>query len=162
MINSLALATIIACTAPVTDGEGPTTRTMLRIMEGYSATPYKCTEGHWTIGYGHRIGTPDHPDLTHEMAEEYLDIDIDVAKAGAMNVFGRDGIWGKLKPSARVVLTVMVFQVGARGASQFLRLKKAIQRLDYNTAALEMLDSRWCRQTPGRVRSLAALIVEGN
>lgn len=31
MINSLALATIIACTAPVTDGEGSATRKMLKV-----------------------------------------------------------------------------------------------------------------------------------
>lgn len=161
MINSLALATIIACTAPVVDGEGPSTRKMLKCFEGYSATPYKCSEGFWTIGYGHRIHDGDHPEITHDTAEEYLDIDIDVARAGAMNVLGNGGVWGKLKPSARVVLTIMVFQVGARGASQFLRLKKCLSRLDYVGAAAEMIDSRWCRQTPGRVRALAALMCEG-
>lgn len=164
MISTLALATIVSCTSAVEVGEGPTTRKMLKCFEGYSSTPYRDTRGNWTIGYGHKVHPRDldnYPLISEDMAEEFLDTDIDVARAGAMNVFGGGGVWGKLKPSARVVLTVMVYQVGAAGASQFMRLKKCISRLDYIGAACEMVDSRWCQQTPGRVRSLAALIVEG-
>jgi lysozyme len=165
VISSLALATIVSCTAAVGAGEGPTTRTLLRVFEGYSSTPYKDTRGNVTIGYGHKLppspSALDHPEITLAQAEEFLDVDLDVARAGAMNVFGTGGVWGQLKPSARVVLTVMVFQVGAAGASKFLRLKKCLQRLDYIGAASEMVDSRWCLQTPGRVRSLAALMCEG-
>lgn len=165
MISTLALATIVSCAAAVTTGEGPTTRTMIRVYEGYSSTEYRDTLGHRTIGYGHLLTPRAHPDphaeITHEQAEEYLDRDIEVARAGAMNVFGANGMWAKFKPSARVVLTVMVFQIGAGNASKFVRLKKCLQRLDYIGAAAEMIDSKWCRQTPGRVRSLAALICEG-
>ena len=161
MISTLALATIVSCAA-VTDGEGPTTRTLIRVYEGYSSTEYRDTLGHRTIGYGHlltpRAHPQPHPEITHEQAEAYLDTDIDIARAGAMNVFR---MWGNLKPSARVVLVVMVFQIGAGNASKFVRLKKCLQRLDYIGAAAEMIDSKWCRQTPGRVRSLAALMCEG-
>jgi lysozyme len=163
MISTLALATIVSCTSAVAVGEGPTTRKLTKAFEGYSSTPYRDTRGNWTIGYGHKLRPDqwDTPMISEETAEEFLDIDIDVARAGAMNVFGSGGVWGKLKPSARVVLTVMVYQVGAAGASKFMRLKKCITRLDYIGAASEMIDSRWCQQTPGRVRSLAALIAEG-
>lgn len=165
MISTLALATIVSCTSAVTVGEGPTTRKMVKAFEGYSSSPYLDTRGNWTIGYGHKVHPRDLDNyaagITEETAEELLDTDIDVARAGAMNVFGAGGVWGKLKPSARVVLTVMVYQVGAGKASTFMRLKKCISRLDYIGAAVEMIDSRWCQQTPGRVRSLAALICEG-
>lgn len=165
MISTLALATIVSCTAALTDGEGPTTRTMLKCFEGYSSTEYRDTLGHRTIGYGHlltpRAHPQPHPEITHEQAEAYLDTDIDIARAGAMNVFGASGTWWYLKPSARVVLTVMVFQIGAGNASKFVKLKKCLHRFDYIGAAAEMIDSKWCRQTPGRVRSLAALMCEG-
>ena len=51
---------------------------LCRRFEGFSATPYLCPAGYWTIGYGtvykpdKTVVTPDDPAITQETAEEWL------------------------------------------------------------------------------------------
>jgi len=48
----------------------------LKHFEGFVGHPYYCAAGKLTIGYGHRIDDPHHPDLTEEQATALLLEDI--------------------------------------------------------------------------------------
>ena len=54
----------------------------------------------------------------------------------------------------------MVFQLGKSGVSKFRNMWKALQQdpPDYKEAAVQMLDSRWAKQTPNRANDMANLM----
>ena len=52
----------------------------------------------------------------------------------------------------------MVFQLGMTGVSKFVNCLKAIKEEDWATAADEMLDSKWAKQTPSRAEQLSSVI----
>jgi lysozyme len=51
----------------------------------------------------------------------------------------------------------MVFQLGKSGVSKFRNMWKALQQdpPQYDVASIEMLDSRWAKQTPNRAKAMA-------
>ena len=61
---------------------GPKGIALIKEFEGFSAIPYQCPAGIWTIGYGatkDREGKPvtiNHPDITDKQATELLKKDI--------------------------------------------------------------------------------------
>ena len=52
----------------------------------------------------------------------------------------------------------MIFQLGETGVSKFKNMWKALEQShpEYSTAASEMLDSRWAKQTPNRAQGMSA------
>jgi lysozyme len=57
---------------------------------------------------------------------------------------------------AREIVIEMVFQLGETGVSKFKNMLKALEEgPDYKTAATEMLDSRWAKQTPNRAKEMS-------
>ena len=57
---------------------------------------------------------------------------------------------------AREIVIEMVFQLGETGVSKFKNMLKALEEgPDYKTAAIEMLDSRWAKQTPNRAKKMS-------
>jgi len=56
------------------------------------------------------------------------------------------------------VVVEMAFQMGIRGTNLFRKMWVALQRGDYETAADEMLDSRWAKQTPNRAKALSDIV----
>lgn len=58
----------------------------------------------------------------------------------------------------RDVLIEMSFQMGVDGVLKFKKTIAALQSDDFDTAADEMLDSRWAKQTPSRAIYLADIV----
>ena len=56
------------------------------------------------------------------------------------------------------VLIEMLFQMGYPRVSKFKKTLKALDEGDFKTAANEMLDSRWHKQTPARAIELSTII----
>jgi len=54
----------------------------------------------------------------------------------------------------------MIFQMGFAGVSKFRNMIVALQNNSYTTAASEMLDSRWAKQTPNRAQALSKQMEE--
>ena len=52
----------------------------------------------------------------------------------------------------------MVYQMGTTGVSNFKNTLTAIQSGDYKLAAVEMLDSKWAKQTPDRAAEMALVM----
>jgi lysozyme len=68
----------------------------------------------------------------------------------------------KLLFNAKCVLIEMVFQLGVGGVSKFKKMWSGLQEQDYNEASIQMLDSRWAKQTPSRANSLAQVMKSCN
>lgn len=66
-----------------------------------------------------------------------------------------------LSGTRQQVLICMGYQLGVNGVANFKRMVAAIERNDFVTAAQEMLDSKWARQTPERAKRMANMMERG-
>jgi len=127
--------------------------------EGYRNKIYKDTRGFPTIGVGHLVTENDEFEEGKEYSKEILMTVFrkDVAKAeeGAKKLIGH--IEG-LHPEAKNLIIEMVFQMGTSGVSKFAKMLLALEEKNYKEAAVQMLDSRWARQTPQRCQRMAKMM----
>lgn len=111
------------------------------------------------VGIGHDIVFDDNLKLGDTItAEEMLLFfrkDVSAAMVGAAKVVDD---YLAHPPEVQVVLAAMVFQMGQKGVAQFKRTLDAVNRQDYNTASVEMLNSTWAHQTPVRAESMATIM----
>jgi len=136
----------------MTEQEG---RDMIKRHEGVRFLPYRDHLGILTIGIGHNLSEG----LTPQMVKFIFDEDVKIAKTELCRVFPADIL--NCLPSAKYwVLVDMMFQLGASKFRSFRKMIRAINKLDYKTAAKEMLNSRWARQSPLRARELASIMEE--
>ena len=63
----------------------------------------------------------------------------------------------KISDDAKILIIEMIFQLGKTGVSKFRNMWKALAEdpPNYNVASIEMLDSRWAKQTPNRAKEMA-------
>ena len=126
--------------------------------EGFVDTVYKDSLGFATIGFGHLVREDDPykegETYSKEQLQEQFDKDFDEAKTNAFSLIGDLS----LHHQAKCVIIEMVFQLGIGGVSKFKAMWKALEQNDYNTASLEMLDSRWAKQTSKRAEKLSAIM----
>tara|TARA_S200002703_G_C3739168_1_gene227290 strand:+ start:462 stop:920 length:459 start_codon:yes stop_codon:yes gene_type:complete len=131
----------------------------LAIHEGIVYYVYNDKLGFKTVGVGHKIvqtdpewdlpaGTPVEEDRVIQLFEEDCSKAIDNA---------RDVIpsFNSLPHGVQAILVEMAFQMGKSGLRGFKKMVAALELRDYETAAAEMLDSRWYQQTPGRCEKLS-------
>lgn len=127
----------------------------LKRHEGFRATPYHDAVGKLTVGYGRNLEAVG---VSTGMAESMLQEDIEAAVAGLDE---RLPWWRALDDVRQEVLVNMAFNVGLRGLLGFRRMLAAAEAGDYDTAADEMLDSRWEQQVGARAHELAAMMRQG-
>ena len=118
----------------------------LKKDEGFKGTVYKCTEGFDTIGYGTRLP------LTPAESELILKHRLDAKIA---ELHKREPHTNVLPLDAREALYNMCYQLGVSGVLKFRKMWVALYKFDYVTASIEMLDSRWAKQTPNRAKRVA-------
>jgi len=53
------------------------------------------------------------------------------------------------------ILIQMCFQLGGQGVRGFKKMLTALEKSDFKTAAKEMLNSKWYKDTPARCERLA-------
>jgi lysozyme len=124
----------------------------LQREEGFSNHLYLDNLGFWTIGYGRMLDPLKGGGISHEEAEFLLTNDINRTKTA---LDAKIGWWRELSKARKAILVSMAFQMGIYGLMQFKNMLNALQRFNYEEAALEMLDSRWAEQTPARAKRLA-------
>ena len=124
----------------------------VKLSEGFRDKVYKCTEGYDTIGYGFAI-----KDLIidEDIAEMILRRKLDSLIDRVNNKFA---FLKDLPNEAQDVVYEMSYQMGVNGVSKFKRFLQALEENDYGCAAIEMLDSRWAKQTPNRAKKLSDII----
>lgn len=118
-------------------------RSQLIKQEGVRLEAYKDSEGYWTIGIGRLIDTRKGGKISMREALDMLDNDIYEKMKDVDNAFP----WSAGLNQARYdVLVNMSFNMGTAGLKTFRKMLAAAQAGAFNTAADEMLDSKWARQ----------------
>ena len=111
-----------------------------------------------TVGVGHLCVDDfweDDKEYSEEMLMNILKDDLKNAIEGAERILKDCRILDSL---AKEIIIEMVFQLGETGVSKFKNMWKALEQSppEYSTAASEMLDSRWAKQTPNRAQGMSA------
>lgn len=127
----------------------------LETHEGLRLTPYRCTSGKLTIGYGRNL---EDRGVTPEEARRMLRGDA----LQALHQVQRALPWtANLNAARRGVLAAMAFNMGINGLLGFKRMLSRLESGDYQAAAREMLDSRWHEQVGPRAHVLAGQMRTG-
>lgn len=146
----------------------------ISLDEGKVLHKYLCSEGHPTIGIGHKVlpeldaeevlsvygvydkDVPKEQKISEGRCYELFQEDVQVALGGCQKIYGN---WEDLPQEMQHVLINMCFQLGQRGLSNFKNLKLAVEDKNFTLAAVEMMDSRWASQTPERAKRLRDRVI---
>jgi lysozyme len=110
---------------------------------------YRCSEGYLTIGVGRNLDTKG---ISRAEALYLLDNDITDALADCRAaVVGFDD----LDPVRQEVLANMALNLGRDRFLGFRKMRAAVAAREFETAAVEMLNSKWAQQVKGRADRLA-------
>ena len=124
----------------------------IKISEGYRSKVYQCTAGYDTIGYGFAI-----KDL--ELDEDICDMILERKIAKLVKRVGDRLPYLYTVPiEVHDVLVEMAYQMGVSGLLKFKKTLMYIETKDYKDASVEMLDSRWAKQTPNRAKKLSDIM----
>ena len=124
--------------------------------EGFRDTVYKDTLGKRTVGYGH-LCVEDHWEDGRKYTVAELDriFEQDFHKAeNAASKLCKECVIDK---TAKEIIIEMCFQLGPGNVAKFKKMWAALRESPpkYKIASLEMLDSRWAKQTKNRAEGLA-------
>ena len=124
----------------------------IKISEGFRSRPYRCTENHLTIGYGFAI-----KDL--ELDRDICDMILERKVAKLVQRLEKNLPYlPSLPKDAQDVLIEMAYQMGVSGLLKFKKTLMYVESKDYKDASVEMLDSRWAKQTPNRAKKLSDIM----
>lgn len=136
----------------------------LKRHEGLRLTPYRCTAGALTIGYGHNLDanpiidiTP-HTKITEGRATRIL---IEDCRKYAVQLDGRMTWWRTLNEPRQAVILNMAFNLGILGLLSFKNTLRAVKEERWSDAADGMLASKWAGQVKRRAVELAAQMRSG-
>lgn len=133
--------------------------------EGFSEKPYYCTERYPTIGFGIKIGPKNAPlsnytfTLPRTAAEVwtrcYLDrMVLEIARYPVVQKayahFCAEATGAPYSDPRTCVLLSMCYQMGVDGVDDFKNTLAFMAAGDYTKAAVNMLASKWAKQTPNR------------
>ena len=132
--------------------------------EGVVYELYRCSLGHLTGGIGHLItewdeeyyGMPVGTKVPHEQVDAWFAVDINRTLQDCKEIFPD---FNDLPNEAQLVIANMCFQLGRPRLSNFKKFIAAVNDRDWVTAADEMEDSRWYKQTTARAERLIARII---
>ncbi len=137
------------------------TAMLTRVFEGFSPLEYYDSEGILSIGYGRNLevfpyGFFENECLTRDFNEEPMDREeaywflnerLSDTYANLSILFPR---FLTYRIEIQVIMMDMAYNLGIHGLLKFRNMITAIGDRDYYQASLEMLDSKWARQTKRR------------
>ena len=131
-----------------------TTVELIKREEGYRDTPYYCTNGFLTVGYGRRTSSME---STNEVLEgEFVNSEFDRLDSVLNNKLSD---YSTYPNNVKTVLISMAYQMGVRGLLKFPKFLRLLQARSWYKASVEMLDSKWARSdSPARAKRASALI----
>jgi len=133
----------------------------VRKHEGYRNKVYLDTLNKRTVGVGH-LCVEDFWEDNKEYEESFL---MDILQKDLQNsIDGAENLCKNLNISddAKIIIIEMIFQLGKTGVSKFRNMWKALAENppNYEEASIQMLDSRWAKQTPNRAKKMASHMAE--
>ena len=133
-------------------------REQLKIDEGCVYEIYNDHLGYPTFGIGHLVresdpenGSPLGAEVSEDRVNEAFDADIEIVLSDC-NILYPD--FGELPEEAQQIIANMMFNLGRPRLSKFVGMKRGVDAKDWNSAADEMVDSRWYRQVGARAERL--------
>ena len=124
--------------------------------EGYRNKVYLDSLNKRTVGVGH-LCVEDFWEDGKEYEEKFL-MDI-LQKDLQESINGAEELCEGLKISddAKILIIEMIFQLGKKGVSKFRNMWKSLKEdpPNYFEAHVQMLDSKWAKQTPNRATEMA-------
>ena len=127
--------------------------TSLRKHEGFRSTVYTCTAGKFTIGIGRCIDISVSGSGITQSEAEYL-LRQDINRFTSMTR-GLIVTFDSLDDVRQETLVELCFNMGPANLGKFTRMLAAIDVKDWDTAAAELLDSRYAAQVGQRAITLA-------
>ena len=124
----------------------------LKRHEGFMSHSYVCPAGAVSIGYGRNIDSDAGGLGISEEEAEYLlknDIDRSIAECETFSW------WSDTPPSKQMVIVELCFQLGWNRLNGFRKMLSAMSVGDFETASVELIDSRFATQVPNRANELA-------
>ena len=125
-------------------------RDQLKIDEGVKYEIYNDHLGYATFGIGHLIvegdeehGKPVGTAVSEERVNAIFEEDVQKYISESKKVFPN---LDDLPETAQQVIVNMCFNMGAPRLSQFKKFIAGVNKGDWPTAAIEMMDSRWANQ----------------
>jgi len=97
--------------------------------------------------FGEPVGTFVSDDRVAEAFEQDIQITIDDCEKLYPDFY-------ELPEEAQLIIANMCFNLGYPRLSKFKGMKRGVDARDWNTAADEMVDSKWYRQVPNRAERL--------
>jgi len=127
----------------------------LKRDEGVVLTLYKCSAGKNTIGVGRNV---DDRGITEDESDYLLSNDINICVKELEGTFP----WFQtLSDTRQRVMVNMCFNLGLSRLMGFRKFLAAMEAGEWETAGVEMLDSKWARQVGPRSTRLRDLVLEG-
>ena len=124
----------------------------IKESEGFRNRVYKCTEGYDTIGYGFAV-----KDLVMDKDIADMILERKVAEL-RLRVEQKFPFIDSMPESVQDVMIEMCFQLGVSGFSKFKKTIQYLMTKQFEEAAVEMLDSKWYKQTPNRAKKLSDIV----
>ena len=134
-------------------------REELKIDEGVKYEIYLDHLGYPTFGIGHLVRSIDPESgcevgtsVTEHRVNEAFDEDIKIVLEDCERLYPFS--FFDLPEEVQLIIANMMFNMGYSRLSKFVGMHRAVEAKDWNTAADEMVDSRWYRQVPNRAKRL--------
>jgi len=130
----------------------------IKSHEGMRNQVYKDHLGNRTIGYGHLCldneKWDDNKIYPRKVIDKTFEYDFNIAFNDAKKLIDKDNI----HPDAFGCLVNLAFNMGLTRISRFKKMLIALDAQDYETASMELLDSKYARQVPNRARELSEVM----
>ena len=111
-----------------------------------------------TFGVGHLIRSNDPEydqpvgtEVSEERVRNVFMLDIAVTKIDCLRLYPDFDV---LPEECQLIIANMMFNMGYKRLSKFKKMRAAVNKRDWDTAADEMIDSRWYTQVPNRAKRL--------
>ena len=127
--------------------------------EGFRNSVYNDTLGKRTVGFGH-LCVEDHWEDNKAYDKKYLEDILEKDLQYAINQGESMCQDLKISDDAKFLIIEMIFQLGSAGVQKFRKMWDALKEdpPNYFEAHVQMLDSRWAKQTPNRAGEMAELM----
>ena len=124
--------------------------------EGYRNKVYLDTLNKRTVGVGH-LCVEDFWEDDKEYEEKFLMTILEHDLQSAIKSAEELCEGYNISDDAKIIIIEMIFQLGKSGVSKFRNMWKALAEdpPNYHVASIEMLDSRWAKQTPNRAQEMS-------
>ena len=133
-------------------------REQLKIDEGCVYEIYNDHLGYPTFGIGHLVresdpenGSPLGTEISEDRVNEAFDADIEIVLSDC-NILYPD--FEDLPEEVQQIVANMMFNLGRPRLSKFAGMKRGVDARDWDSAADEMVDSRWYNQVTKRADRL--------